>query len=80
MFDEILKYLQMQIGMLDLSFSGTNVLEILFIAVILLVFYKKFIKNTQSEKFVKGAFVLVFLWIFSEILVRFDLKIIGVFL
>lgn len=80
MFDEILKYLQMQIGMLDLSFSGTNVLEILFIAIILLVFYKKFIKNTQSEKFVKGAFVLVFLWIFSEILVRFDLKIIGVFL
>ena len=66
--------------MLDLSFSGTNVLEILFIAVILLVFYKKFIKNTQSETFVKGAFVLVFLWIFSEILVRFDLKIIGVFL
>ena len=65
---------------MDLSFSGTNVLEILFIAVILLVFYKKFIKNTQSEKFVKGAFVLVFLWIFSEILVRFDLKIIGVFL
>ena len=80
MLDEILKYLQMQIGMLDLSFSGTNVLEIVFIAVILLVFYKKFIKNTQSEKFVKGAFVLVFLWIFSEILVRFDLKIIGVFL
>lgn len=66
MLDEILKYLQMQIGMLDLSFSGTNVLEILFIAVILLVFYKKFIKNTQSEKFVKGAFVLVFLWIFSR--------------
>lgn len=80
MFDEILKYLQMQIGMMDLSFSGTNVLEILAIAVVLLVFYKKFIKNTQSEKFVKGAFVLVFLWIFSEILVRFDLKIIGVFL
>ncbi len=80
MFDEILQYIQMQIGMLDLSFSGTNMLEILVIAIVLLVFYKKFIKNTQSEKFVKGAFVLVFLWIFSEILVRFDLKIIGVFL
>ncbi len=80
MFDELLKYLQMQIGMMDLSFSGTNVLEILVIAVILWVFYSKFIKNTQSEKFVKGAFVLVFLWIFSEILVRLDLKIIGVFL
>ncbi len=80
MFDELLKYLQMQIGMMDLSFSGTNVLEILVIAVILWVFYSRFIKNTQSEKFVKGAFVLVFLWIFSEILVRLDLKIIGVFL
>lgn len=70
----------MQIGMLDLSFSGTNFIEIFIIAFILLVFYKKFIKNTQSEKFVKGAFVLVFLWIFSEILIRFDLKILGVFL
>ena len=80
MFDELLKYLQMQVGMMDLSFSGTNVLEILVIAVILWVFYSRFIKNTQSEKFVKGAFVLVFLWIFSEILVRLDLKIIGVFL
>lgn len=80
MLDEILKYLQMQVGMLDLSFSGTNVIEIFVIAIVLFVFYKKFIKNTQSEKFVKGAFVLVFLWIFSEILVRFDLKILGVFL
>lgn len=80
MFNELLKYLQMQVGMMDLSFSGTNVLEILVIAAILWVFYTRFIKNTQSEKFVKGAFVLVFLWIFSEVLVRFDLKILGVFL
>ena len=80
MFEELLKYIQMQVGMLDLSFSGTNFIEIFIIAFILLVFYKKFIKNTQSEKFVKGAFVLVFLWILSEILIRFDLKILGVFL
>ena len=80
MLDELFKYLQMQIGMLDLSFSGTNFVEIFIIAVVLFVFYKKFIKNTQSEKFVKGAFVLVFLWVFSEILIRFDLKILGVFL
>ena len=53
---------------------------IAIIAIVLFAFYKKFIKNTQSEKFVKGAFVLIFLWIFSEILVRFDLKILGVFL
>ena len=80
MFDELLKYIQLQIGMMDLSFSGTNLIEIAIIAVVLLVFYKKFIRNTQSEKFVKGAFVLIFLWIISEILVRFDLKILGMFL
>ena len=80
MFDELLKYLQLQIGMMDLSFNGTNLIEIAIIAIVLFVFYKKFIKNTQSEKFVKGAFVLVVLLIFSEILVRFDLKILGVFL
>ena len=80
MFDELLKYIQLQIGMMDLSFSGTNLVEIAIIAVVLLVFYKKFIRNTQSEKFVKGAFVLIFLWIISEILVRFDLKILGMFL
>lgn len=80
MFDELLKYIQLQVGMLDLSFSGTNLVEIALIAIVLLVFYKKFIKNTQSEKFVKGAFVLVFLWVISEILVRFDLKILGMFL
>lgn len=80
MFDEIIRYLHTQIGTMDLSFSVTNVVEILFIAIILFVFYRKFIKNTHSEKFVKGAFVLIFLWVFSEILVRFDLKILGVFL
>jgi len=80
MFDELFKYMQLQIGMMDLSFSGTNFIEIAIIAIVLFVFYRKFIKNTQSEKFVKGAFVLVFLWIFSEILIRFDLKILGMFL
>ena len=65
---------------MELSFSWTNFIEIFIIALILFVFYKKFIKNTQSEKFLKGAFFLVFIWIFSEILIRLDLKILGVFL
>lgn len=80
MIETILAYIQSQIGAMDFTFSWTNFLEIAIIAVVLLTIYSKFIKNTQSEKFVKGAFFLVFLWIFSEILIRFDLKIIGVFL
>lgn len=62
------------------TFGWKNIFEVLIIAAILVVFYQKFIKNTHSEKFVKGAFVLVFLWILSEMLVAIDLTILGVFL
>lgn len=79
MLEVILKYFQSLTSVMDLSFSWTNMFEIFIIALILFVFYKKFIKNTQSEKFVKGAFFLVFVWIMSEILIRLDLKILGVF-
>lgn len=62
------------------TFGWKNIFEICIIAAILIVFYQKFIKNTHSEKFVKGAIVLVFLWIVSEILIAVDLTILGVFL
>lgn len=45
-----------------------------------MVFYQKFIRNTHSEKFVKGAIVLVFMWVISELLIALDLTIIGGFL
>ena len=62
------------------AFGWKNVFEVLVIVSILILVYKKFIKNTQSEKFVKGAFALVFLWILSEILIAIDLQILGAFL
>ncbi len=62
------------------AFGWKNVFEVLIIVSILILVYKKFIKNTQSEKFVKGAFALVFLWILSEILIAIDLQILGAFL
>ena len=62
------------------SLNWVSILEICFIILILFVFYQKFIKNTQSEKLVKGLFFLVFAWIFSEILILIDLSILGVFL
>ena len=80
MNSEIRIFFQNLIGTMDLSLTWTNILEILIIAVTLLVFYKKFIKNSQSEKFVKGTLFLIVLWIFSEILIRFHLNILGVFL
>ncbi len=84
MIDEILILLQNLIGSWHIyikdTFGWKNIFEVCIIAAILIIFYRKFIKNTHSEKFVKGAFVLVILWIISEVLVAVDLNILGVFL
>lgn len=84
MIDELLMLLQNFIGSWHIyikdTFGWKNIFEICVIAATLIVFYQKFIKNTHSEKFVKGAVVLVFLWILSEVLVALDLTILGVFL
>lgn len=62
------------------AFGWKNVFEVLIIVSILMLIYQKFIKDSQSEKFVKGAFALVFIWILSEVLIAIDLQILGVFL
>ena len=76
----IITFFKNFIGTMDWSLNWINVLEILIIAITLFVFYQKFIQNTQSEKFVKGALFLVVLWIISEVLIKFQLNILGVFL
>lgn len=76
MKDIVLKQLQL----IQLSFTWTNITEICIIVGMLYVLYRKFIKGTQSEKLVKGLFILLFAWIFSEVLIKFNLQILGVFL
>ena len=84
MIDDLLMLFQNFIGSWHIyikdTFGWKNIFEIFIIAAILIVFYQKFIKNTNSEKFVKGAVALVFLWILSEVLVALDLTILGVFI
>lgn len=80
MTDALISLIQDILSPLQWSLNWINVLEIGLIVVILLVFYQKFIKNTQSEKLVKGIFILIFAWILSEILILIDLRILGVFL
>lgn len=62
------------------AFGLKNVFEVLIIVSMLMLVYQKFIKDSQSEKFVKGAFALVFIWILSEFLIAIDLQILGAFL
>jgi len=77
---EIKDILLYQLKVLDITFSWVNVIEIGIIAIFLLLLYQKFIKGTQSEKLVKGIFILLFAWAFSEILIKFNLLILGAFL
>ncbi len=80
MVNDLIGYLLKYIETLELAFNWSDFLQIAFLTVLLLFLYKKFIKNTSSEKFVKGILILLCFWVLSEILVRIDLNIIGMFL
>lgn len=75
-FDEILSYF----GSLQITFNWSAIIQIVILAGTLLFLYKKFIKNTSSDKFVKGLLFLIGVWIFSEILIKINITIIGMFL
>ena len=80
MIGEIKGILMSQLQTINWSFTLTNVTEVFIIFVILFVIYKKFIKGTQSEKLVKGIFILLLTWLFSEFLIKINLQMLGVFL
>ena len=79
MIDGLIAFVQGIFSPIQFSLNWVNILEVCFIGLIVFVFYRKFIQNTQSEKLVKGLFFLVFAWLFSEILIVINLEIIGVF-
>ncbi len=80
MIGEVRDILISQLKTIQWSFDWVNVLEVLIICVFLLAVYQKFIKGTQSEKLVKGIFILLLAWLFSVMLIKFNLLILGVFL
>ena len=80
MINDIFSYIINYFVALEPAFNWSDFVQIVFLACILLFAYKKFIKNTSSEKFVKGILIIVCVWFLSEILMRIDLKIIGMFL
>ncbi len=80
MTEHIMTLFQSILRPIEWSLTWINILEVLLIASVLYLFYRKFIRNTQSEKLVKGLFILVFLWILSEILTLINLRILGLFL
>ena len=59
---------------------GVNIFEILVLAFALYYLYKRFIQGTQSENLVRGSLALIVIWGISELLIRINLNIFGVFL
>ena len=57
-----------------------NVFEICVLVFILYYLYQRFIRGTQSENLVRGSLTLVVMWGISELLIRINLNIFGVFL
>ena len=79
MINRLFSFLHALFSPVNWSLNWVNILQLLFIGIIILVFYKRFIRNTQSEKLVKGLFILFLAWIFSELLIIINLQIIGGF-
>lgn len=61
-------------------FNWVNIVQIIIIAFFVLMFYRSFIQNTQSEKLVRGLFGLAALWIASFIMTWLHLDLLGGFL
>ncbi len=59
---------------------GVNIFEILVLAFALYYLYRRFIKGTHSENLVRGSLALIVIWGISELLIRINLNIFGVFL
>ena len=57
-----------------------NIIQFVIIAIIVYAFYVSFIKNTSSEKLVRGLFGLGVIWAFSFILPWVHLDVLGRFL
>ena len=80
MINEFFSYIIKYFGNLKIGFNWSDVVQVGLIALLLLFIYRKFIKNTSSEKFVKGLLIIVVAWFFSELLIRLNLNIVGMFL
>lgn len=61
-------------------FDWIGLVQILIIAILMYVFYRSFIQNTQSEKLVRGLLGLAGLWVLSFILPLVRLNLLATFL
>jgi len=59
---------------------SVNIFEIAVLVFLLYYLFQRFIKGSQSENLVRGSLALVVMWGVSELLIRINLNIFGMFL
>ena len=60
------------------TFTIKDIVQVLILVVIFIYIYMKFIRNTQSEKLVRGILLfIVAAWVFSAILIALEFQILG---
>lgn len=59
---------------------SVNIFEIAVLVFLLYYLFQRFIKGTQSENLVRGSLALVVMWGVSELLIKINLNIFGMFL
>ena len=59
---------------------SVHIFEILVLVFALYYLYRRFIQGTHSENLVRGSLALVVMWGISELLIKINLNIFGVFL
>lgn len=83
MLDSLLKFYNEMTATLGLSgitasFTAKDIIQILIVVVILLYIHHRFIRNTQSEKLIRGIlFFIVGAWFFSGFLIALEFEILG---
>lgn len=77
---DILAQIQHLFSEVDLVGMIVNIIELLVLIFLLYYFYRRFIKGTQSENLVRGSLALIVMWAISELLIKINLNIFGVFL
>ena len=80
MFNEFLKQIMNMYNGHSIEAILSVIVQLFIIFAILYGIFRKFIKGTSSEKLVHGIFILIIGWLIGEILIKFNLNIIGTFI
>ena len=80
MFNEFLGQIMNMLNSHSIETIISVLVQLFVIFAILYGVFRKFIKGTSSENLVNGIFILILGWLIGEVLIKFNLNILGTFI